>query len=384
MGRTTDFYARLPTVDSFARLTDPKVYAALPDRWVLGLSDVVQSTRAIENGRYKAVNTAGAAVIAAIANAIGAAIDFPFSFGGDGASFAVPPEQEHTARGTLAATAAWVRDDIGLNLRTALVPIGAVRAAGCDVKVARFAPSKGVSYAMFAGGGLTFAEAQMRDGAFAVEAAPPGTRPDLTGLSCRFSEIKSERGVILSLIMIPTAAARDPAPFRELAETVLQLAEGGREAGRPVPAAGPPLKWLPEGFGLEALASRRPGRSLLTTRIGLCARMLFSSAVFKLRISVGAFDPDRYLRELVENTDFRKFDDGLRMTLDCTPALADLIEARLASAQAQGVARAGTYRQEAALMTCFVPSATRSDHVHFVDGAMGGYAMAARALKRQI
>ncbi len=32
-------------------------------------------------------------------------------------------------------------------------------------------------------------------------------------------------------------------------------------------------------------------------------------------------------------------------------------------------------------MTCFVPSPTRSDHVHFVDGAAGGYAAAARAVK---
>jgi hypothetical protein len=28
------------------------------------------------------------------------------------------------------------------------------------------------------------------------------------------------------------------------------------------------------------------------------------------------------------------------------------------------------------------PAMTRSDHVHFVDGAMGGYAVAAQALKR--
>ena len=29
------------------------------------------------------------------------------------------------------------------------------------------------------------------------------------------------------------------------------------------------------------------------------------------------------------------------------------------------------------MMTCFVPVAGRSDHVHFVDGATGGYAVAA-------
>lgn len=384
MGQTADFYARLPAVHNFARLADPKVYAALPDGWVLGLSDVVQSTRAIEDGRYKVVNTAGAAVIAAVANALGRATDFPFSFGGDGASFALSPEQGSLARDTLSATAAWVRDDLGLNLRTAVVPVAAVRASGFDVRVARFSPSQGVSYAMFAGGGLTFAEAQMRAGAFAVSAASRGTRPDLTGLSCRFAEIKSEHGVILSLIMVPASPASDPAPFRALAETVLLLAESGAEAGRPVPAAGPPLTWPSKGFDLEARAVRRSGRSLSVTRIALGVRTLLSFAVFKLRVPVGSFNPNRYLRELVENTDFRKFDDGLRVTLDCAPALADLIEARLASAQDHGVARVGTFRQEAALMTCFVPSPTRNDHVHFVDGAMGGYAMAARALKRQI
>jgi hypothetical protein len=33
------------------------------------------------------------------------------------------------------------------------------------------------------------------------------------------------------------------------------------------------------------------------------------------------------------------------------------------------------------MMTCFTPSAFRSDHVHFIDGALGGYALAASALK---
>ena len=33
------------------------------------------------------------------------------------------------------------------------------------------------------------------------------------------------------------------------------------------------------------------------------------------------------------------------------------------------------------MMTCFTPSAMRSDHVHFIDGARGGYASAATALK---
>ncbi len=33
------------------------------------------------------------------------------------------------------------------------------------------------------------------------------------------------------------------------------------------------------------------------------------------------------------------------------------------------------------MMTCFTPSAMRADHVHFIDGASGGYASAATVLK---
>ena len=53
------------------------------------MADVVQSTKAIAENRYKAVNMAGAAVIVAVTNALGDR-EFPFVFGGDGASFAVP------------------------------------------------------------------------------------------------------------------------------------------------------------------------------------------------------------------------------------------------------------------------------------------------------
>jgi hypothetical protein len=374
-----NFYAGLPVFDRFARLMDPSVYTPLPDGWVLGLSDIVRSTAAIAAGRYKAVNSAAAAVIAAVANALHDN-EFPFVFGGDGASFALPPEHASLGREALAGVAAWVRDDLDLEMRIALVPIEFIRAQGFDVRVARFAPSPDVSYAMFAGGGLAYAETQMKAGTFRIDPAPPGTHPDLTGLSCRFAEIGTERGVILSLIVVPVPAG-EAEGFAKLIEDVLTLTEGGAEVGRPVPEGGPTVRWPSPGFDLEAKASHDPARSRLATRVSLGIRTLASYLIFRVGLPVGGFDPARYRRQLVQNTDFRKFDDGLRMTLDCTPDLADRIEARLALAEAAGVARTGTHRQKAALMTCFVPSATRSDHVHFVDGAMGGYSAAAQAIK---
>ena len=134
------FYGGIPVFRGFASLMDPALYSPLPDDWSIGVADIVESTKAIAQARYKAVNMAGAAVIAAVTNALEGR-EFPFVFGGDGASFAVSPGDLAAAREALAATATWVRDDLNLAMRVALVPVAAVRAQGLDVRVARFGPS---------------------------------------------------------------------------------------------------------------------------------------------------------------------------------------------------------------------------------------------------
>jgi hypothetical protein len=375
-GRDT-FYNRIPVFRGFSSLMEPALYSPLPDNWTVGVADIVESTKAIAARRYKAVNMAGAAVIAAVTNALQGR-EFPFVFGGDGASFAVSPDDLDRARDALAATASWVSDDLDLVMRVALVPVGAIRAQGFDVRVARFGPSANLSYAMFSGGGLGWAEVAMKRGEFAVEVAPQGTQPDLTGLSCRFEEIPATRGIILSVLVVPALNA-DPAAFRKLIEDVVGLVERSPDAGRPVPPGGPPLRWPPAGVDYEARAAR--GGTLLKRRAFVLANTLFAYLVMRFGITVGNFVPKLYVQQVVENSDFRKYDDGLRMILDCTPELERALAQRLAAAAANGVIRYGLYQQDAAMMTCFTPSAIRSDHVHFIDGARGGYASAATALK---
>jgi hypothetical protein len=369
------FLPSVPVLETFSGIVDPEHYVPLPDDWLVGLSDVVHSTEAIEAGRYKTVNVAGAAVIAAMGNALGGQ-PFPFVFGGDGASFAVPAELCDVAARSLAATAALVRDELGLQLRTALVPVAAIREAGLDIRLAFFAASADVTYAMFSGGGLTWAEERMKAGEFALQPGPKGTRPDLTGLSCRFEPMESRRGLILSLIVRPCPEA-NPARYRGLIDDILALVDASPDMACPVPEAGPALAWPPAGLALEA----RLGLSSasLRGRVALLARTALAHLVFRLGWRVGRFDPKAYLLQLVGNSDYRKYDDGLRMTIDCSAELADEIEAQLTAAA--NVALYGLHRQGAAMMTCFTPSVHRRDHVHFVDGASGGYAAAATQLK---
>ena len=370
------FYERIPVFRGFPQVMDETLYRPLPQDWVIGTTDVVGSTRAIQEHRYKAVNMAGAAVIAALANALRR--EFPFVFGGDGASFAIPPSQAETARAALAETLRWARDELALELRGAMVPVKRIRDQALDVRVARFAPSQDVSYAMFAGGGLAWAEAAMKRGEFAVPPAPPGARPDLSGLSCRFEEMPSLHGVVLALLVEPANHPADDR-FRHVVEDLLVLAE--QRAHAPVPPQGPSFGWPPKGIDLEAHASRHPGIPIFIRRIAAFIRTGLYYLIFRLGLRVGKFVPTAYLRQVVANSDFRKYDGSLRMVIDCTPELADEIETRLSAAAREGLVRFGLHRQEAAMMTCFSPFPAQPGHMHFIDGAAGGYALAALALK---
>ena len=96
---------------------------------------------------------------------------------------------------------------------------------------------------------------------------------------------------------------------------------------------------------------------------------------------MGTFDARYYARILSQNADFRKFDDGLKMTLDCDPGTLTQLEHILGQAQQEGIVKYGLLQQQRAMVTCIVPSFLQDDHVHFIDGASGGYTQAVAQIK---
>jgi hypothetical protein len=370
-----DFYASIPVFYDFADAVKPENYRSLPDDWVVGFSDVVGSTLAVAQGRYKAVNMVGAGVIAAVANAL-ARRAFPFVFGGDGASFAVRAADAPAAAEALKAMAAFAREEFQIELRVAMLAVGAIRAAGRDVKVARYGASPHCAYAMFAGGGLAWFEAQAKRGDYALEPAAPGARPDLSNLSCRWSVAPAKHGLILSVIVAPRG--EDPR-FAALVEEVVRAALGAADGGRPITLASLGIGKPGEAIALETVTTTAAGVSRGKARYAAAKRYLLAAVFHTFKLRNRNFDAALYASDLAANADFRKFDDGLRMTLDCSPEFADALEARLAAAGE--FAEFGAFRQGNALLTCFVPSIADRGHMHFVDGAGGGYTMAAKAMK---
>jgi len=381
----SEFLGTVPLLTRFRDGVDTSGYAPVPDTWLIGTADVVGSSQAIELGGYKTVNMIGAGVIAAAMNQIGTR-EFPFIFGGDGATFVIPPQWATSATYALAAMRRWTTDETDLRLRAALVPVSSARAAGQDVRLARYAPSSNIAYSMFSGGGLAWAEQEMKAGRYDVPRAAEGVRPDLEGLSCRWQPAGTTRGEIISLIVVPGPAvsASDPAPFEALAGAVLQcINESNGNDGHPLTRRNIRFAMRSRGYDLESRT--HPHRSSLWwRRLKLRGFALFAWTLFQFNLSVGAFDPKLYREDLQANSDFRKFDDGLKLTIDCVPDTIEKLETLLADAARDGIGVYGMHRPKSALITCIVPSSIERDHIHFVDGADGGYAQAAIKLKTQL
>ena len=235
---------------------------------------------------------------------------------------------------------------------------------------------------MFAGGGVSWAEDRMKEGQFEVPMAAPDTFPDLEGLSCRWTPMETKNGQIVSLVVSPRKDAA-PRAVTKVLHDIVAISEGLEGSGNPIHPEGPGFSWPPSGLDIEARASHGT-QSVFRRKIRLAFDTLLALGILKSGVKVGGFDPRHYLDTAVANADFRKFDDGLKMTLDCDHQTISDLRAYLEKARAEGVIDFGMVEQNSALVTCIVPSVTQDDHIHFVDGAAGGYAAAASQMKRSI
>jgi hypothetical protein len=87
-----------------------------------------------------------------------------------------------------------------------------------------------------------------------------------------------------------------------------------------------------------------------------------------------------YKEDLEAHTDYRKMDGTLRQVLAGTVEQRKEFEAYLQAQYEAGTLVYGLDASDAAMITCLVFQYEK-EHVHFVDGADGGYAHAARELK---
>ena len=371
------FYEDIQPVASFVELAAADNYVPLPDDWIVVVTDIVTSRREIEEGNYKAVNMVGASIIAAVKN-ITNGVAFPFVFGGDGATLALPGKFEHDVTTVAAGLQRWAKEEFNLGLRAGVARVATIRDAGCDVCVAKCAVSDAVSYAAFSGGGVSWLEKRTKSGQATIQTPDFVAPPNLSGLSCRWSNLRSQNGNIVSMVLEP-ASSSNTKEFSEIAEQVLRKIYEHSGTQGPVPKNGPSVQFPPPGMSIEARVSRA-GKSFVRRYSELALENLLAWFFFRSGWTIGRFNPRHYAQQVSRNTDHQKFEDGLKMTIDCDDETVTWVEDFLSSLKAEQKIRYGLKVQSEALVTCIVPSPLDDDHIHFVDGASGGYAAAASML----
>ncbi len=378
---STSFYSDLVPFDEFSKVGELDQYVPVPDDWLVLTSDVVGSTKAIEAGQYKQVNMVGAASIMCVLNCC-ENIEVPFSFGGDGGLIIVPPQVAKKATHELRKLQAGCEPMFGLKLRAAAMSVGDLRTAGGDILVRKFKLNGANYLAMFAGEGTQLADEWLKSDDEKYRrfrlTGESVVAPDLDGLSCRWEPLASVNGIIVTLIVNKIGGK----PI-DIASEISTLLNSPLAKFTPVKEKALKFRFPPRGLKMEVKAALKKGSYLK-----VYSWALFTSAMQwlceKFKIKIGDYDGENYRDELIENTDFRKYDGALRMVLDLSLDQAELLEEWLAEQYSRKRLIYGTWHSSSALMTCMLFDLTQSRHLHLIDGGDGGYALAAKGYKMRM
>lgn len=384
-----DFYRALPALTSFAEAAQGRLQADLPPDWWIVVADVAGSTLAVETGAYKDVNTVGVACIAAVMN-VDRSLELPYVFGGDGATFAIPERLRDAVLPALRAAQQLARQAFNLHLRVGLVRVSALVAQGHWVRLGKLRISPHVTQPVLYGRGWEEAERRLKSaeaaGVLRVKEEDGPATGSFEGFECRWQGVPSFNGHKLALLV--TATAADAQTNLHTYGQVLRQIEaiyGDVAQYHPLRVDRLRLALRPR-FLAQELRVHTQGQPPLQ-RLGHLASMVLRNLAGRLLFALGRDTESvrwsRYREELVQNSDFRKFDGMLRMVIDGSDAQAAQLEQWLELEWRAGRLAYGTHKSSQALLTCIVQS-YNGQHQHFVDGSEGGYALAARQLKQRL
>lgn len=376
----TTFFHEMPAMQSIRQITDLSHYRDVPSDWLVALTDVMNSTHAIQNGRYKAVNTCGAVTIVAILNNL-PNIDVPFLFGGDGAAVVIPPHVRQQAEEALVAVKRLAKQSFNLDLRVGIVPVADCLARGYEFKVGKIHLSDNFQQPVFTGGGLDCADSLLKspiDGEKYQVIERGGETADFTGFECRWSKHPASNEEVVSLLVKAVGGNVD-SQYRtyEAIMTEIQHIYGEHHDRHPINFNRMMVSTRLNQFRNE-IGWKNPDYTLKDL-LKLMGRAVGGFLLWRYISKIW----DRYKATVYSSTDHEKFDDMIRMTISGTVDQRKALQAYLSGLQSDHQVVFGIHVSSHSLMTCIVFDRF-GRQVHFVDGDDGGYAVAALELKRQM
>lgn len=359
-------------------------YRELPDDWWLVVTDLEGSTQAIEDGRYRDINALGGCTVAAVLNAV-KPLAIPYVFGGDGASFCIPPSAVEAVRKALRGCIELAAEHFDLKLRAGLLPYALIKPT-TPLLVCCYHRSPGFQQAIFAGDGMLEADRLVKqDDHFHVRLGEGEAEADFSGFECRWNRVPSPQEITVSLLVevSSTELQQQFRVYQSLTEQ-MQAFFGGDEQQQPLTLAGLQLSFSSEKLAAEAhaLSYSEKHQPFWLNLWKIRLYNFLGLLLMGLGIRIGKADWGRYKQDTLLNSDYRKLDGMFRSVFAARHQTLELFTQWLEQQRQEGVLKYGIHISDAAQVTCLVSQAGVK-HIHFVDGCDGGYALAAKALKQQ-
>lgn len=384
---TNRFFSSLPLLESFFEVTDPANFHPLPDDWYVAVTDVENSTEAVNDGHYKSVNILGVSSIIGLLNMTNKD-EIPYTFSGDGCALCIPPSLLNTTRKVLGSSRQIGKAEYDLNLRAAIIPIQNIRNWGYDVKVARYKASEVYNQAIFWGGGLTCAGEILKSPEkeqYLVKASGDAEKIDFTGLECRWQKAGQQgKKVITLLVKSNPEIDGSEKVYKDILAKMREIL-GFDAKTNPIDPSRLTLSMSVKEL-MGEVKFRTFGRNwlqriiyFLMLELQIILGKLFMASGYKL----SATDWSLYKPDLALNSDHRKFDDLLRLVISGTKEQCKQLKDFLRQEFEDSRLAYGIHITDTAMITCMVFKYHRQ-HIHFVDGSDGGYVAAAKMLKKQL
>lgn len=379
---TETFYSDLPIQDIRLSelIADKSLFVSVPEDWHVLVADIKNSSQAIQAGRHRDVNLIATGSVIAILNlAAKASISIPFFFGGDGAVMLVPEKLLDSGISALKKHRENTVKNFGFNLKIGHISVSEIYNNNIELIISKAKISDAFSIPVVLGNGLQYAESHIKqeENTYLNDFQADQSPLNLDGMECKWNKIKPpEEGQEVISLIVSGCGNQEPSKIFSQVLNAIDDIYGTPERRKPIS-----IKHL------ELNQEPRLLQSEMKVKLGGIDSMYFIKNWIKIRFGDFYLKHSQagkeYLEKLVELTDTLTIDGRINTVISGTPKQRKALINFLDQLEKSNKIKYGLHVSNASVMSCFVKDMSTDEHIHFVDGADGGYTKAANNLKEK-
>ena len=376
-----DFYKNLQALQlPITQVFNQQYFSDVPGNWFIIIADVKNSTEAVNAGKHNDVNlVAAGSLIAALNIAKKYKAEIPFFFGGDGGTILVPEELLKDVLNALAAHNANIKNNFDMEMHVGYMSIEEILHTGHFIKIAKVQIDVSFQKAVIIGGGLHYAEQQIKNSLQEDSNKEDDIELDLTGLECRWDKIKppSEENEVVCYLVEATEPENQLKVYGEVMQQIENIYGDIKQRN---PLSIDRLKLLISVDKIRKEMLVKYGKWKLRYFIDSFAETLLGRYYFRYNWQMKDIKGQEYIAQIISQADTLTIDGRINTIITGKRDKRLRLITYLSDQEKAGKLIYGHHISKESIMTCYIEN-RNTKHIHFVDGSDGGYTEAAKEFK---